>query len=76
MGAAGWHIALDVLDRWLGGAPIGRIVGMEAMKFNWGRLNEEYARQFSVKPMQPPALTRRTAPAHAALKRGRGPTLR
>jgi uncharacterized protein YndB with AHSA1/START domain len=48
MGAAGWHIALDVLDRLLAGRPIGRIVGPEAMKFGgWQRLNAEYARQFS-----------------------------
>ena len=33
MGAAGWHICFDVLDRLLSGNPIGRIVGPEAMKF-------------------------------------------
>jgi hypothetical protein len=33
MGAAGWHICFDVLDRLLAGQPIGRIVGPEAMKF-------------------------------------------
>ena len=49
MGAAGWHICLDVLDHLLGGAPIGRIVGPEAMKFGgWQRLNGEYARQFGI----------------------------
>src|SRR5262249_12710402 len=49
MGAAGWHIAFDVLDRLLGGAPIGRIVGSEAMSFEgWQRLNAEYAKQFGV----------------------------
>lgn len=47
MGAAGWHICLDVMDRLLGGAPIGRIVGPEAMKFGgWQRLYAEYARLF------------------------------
>ena len=47
MGAAGWHICFDVLDRLLGGAPIGRMVGMETMKFEgWQRLNAEYAKQF------------------------------
>jgi len=47
MGAAGWHICLDVLDHLLGGTPIGRIVGPEAMSFDgWQRLNAEYARQF------------------------------
>ena len=50
MGAAGWHICLDVLDRLLAGQPIGRIAGPEAMKFDgWRRLNAEYARQFGVK---------------------------
>jgi uncharacterized protein YndB with AHSA1/START domain len=48
-GAAGWHICLDVLDRLVGGAPIGRIVGGDAMKFEWQRLNAEYAEQFGVK---------------------------
>jgi uncharacterized protein YndB with AHSA1/START domain len=49
MGAAGWHICLDVLDRLLAGQPIGRIVGPEAMKFGgWQRLNAEYAKQFDV----------------------------
>jgi uncharacterized protein YndB with AHSA1/START domain len=47
MGAAGWHVAFDVLDRYLAGQPIGRIVGPEAMKFGgWQRLNAEYAKQF------------------------------
>ena len=49
MGAAGWHICLDVLDRALAGQPIGRIVGPDAMKFGgWQRLNAEYAKQFGV----------------------------
>ncbi len=47
MGAAGWHICFDVLDGLLGGAPIGRIAGPEAMKFGgWQRLHVEYATQF------------------------------
>ena len=50
MGAAGWHVCLDVLTRLLDGAPIGRLVGMDAMKFDgWQRLNAEYAKQFGVK---------------------------
>jgi uncharacterized protein YndB with AHSA1/START domain len=57
MGAAGWHISLDVLDRLLNGTPIGRIVGGEAMKFGWQRLNAEYAKQFGIEtpkwPSQP-----------------------
>ncbi len=48
MSAAGWHICLDVLDHLLGGTPIGRIVGGEALKFGWQRLNAEYAQQFGV----------------------------
>ena len=49
MGAAGWHIAFDVLDRLLNGTPIDRIVGAEAMKFaGWQRLNAEYAKQFAI----------------------------
>jgi uncharacterized protein YndB with AHSA1/START domain len=49
MGAAGWHIAIDVMDHLLGGDAIGRIVGPDAIKFDgWKRLNAEYARQFGV----------------------------
>jgi len=48
MGAAGWHICFDVLDRLLSGTPIGRIVAGEAMKFDWPRLNSEYAKQFGI----------------------------
>jgi uncharacterized protein YndB with AHSA1/START domain len=48
MGAAGWHICFDVLDYLLSGTPIGRIVGREAMKFGWPRLNSEYAKQFGI----------------------------
>jgi len=47
-GAAGWHICLDVLARLLSAEPLGRIVGIEAMKFDWQRLNAEYAAQFGV----------------------------
>jgi uncharacterized protein YndB with AHSA1/START domain len=59
MGAAGWHICFDVLDRLLSGAPIGRIVGPEAMKFaGWQRLHAEYAKQFGVEtPNLPPKAT-------------------
>ena len=55
-GAAGWHIALDVLDRLLANQPIGRMVGPEAMKFGgWQRLNAEYAKQFGVEAPSWPA---------------------
>ena len=49
MGAAGWHICLDVLAHELDGQPVGRMVGMEVMKFDgWQRLHAEYAKQFHV----------------------------
>ena len=48
MGAAGWHICFDVLDRLLSGTPIGRIVAGKAMKCGWPRLNSEYAKQFRI----------------------------
>ena len=49
MGAAGWHISLDVLDHHLAGKVIPRIAGPEAMRFEgWQRLHVEYAKQFGV----------------------------
>jgi uncharacterized protein YndB with AHSA1/START domain len=49
MGAAGWHICFDVLDRLLSGTPIGRTVGPDAIKFGgWQRLHAEYAKLFGV----------------------------
>ena len=51
-GAAGWHICLDVMDRMLDGAPIGRIVGSDALKFEWQRLNAEYAEQFGIESLK------------------------
>jgi len=46
-GAAGWHISFDVLDRLLGGTPIGPISGPQAMKLaGWQKLVAEYAKQF------------------------------
>jgi uncharacterized protein YndB with AHSA1/START domain len=55
MGAAGWHICFDVLDHLLSGTPLGRIVGGDAMKFEWGRLNTEYAKQFGVEAPKLPS---------------------
>jgi uncharacterized protein YndB with AHSA1/START domain len=56
MGAAGWHICFDVLDRLLTGKPIGRLVGPDAMKFGgWQRLNAEYSRQFGIEAANPRA---------------------
>jgi uncharacterized protein YndB with AHSA1/START domain len=51
MGAAGWHVCLDVLDHLLNGTPIGRIVGGDALKFaGWQRLHAEYTKLFGVEP--------------------------
>jgi len=51
MGASGWHISLDVLDRLLSGQPIGRLAGPDAMKVGeWNRLVGEYATMFGVEP--------------------------
>jgi uncharacterized protein YndB with AHSA1/START domain len=51
MGASGWHVALDVLDRLVNGWPIGRIAGSDAMQIReWNRLVGEYATQFGVEP--------------------------
>ncbi len=56
MGAAGWHVCFDVLDRLLCGTPIGRIAGPKAMNFpGWQRLHAEYAQQFGIEaPNWPP----------------------
>jgi len=48
MGAAGWHICFDVMDRLLDEQPIGRIVGSDALKFDFQRLHAEYATQFGI----------------------------
>jgi uncharacterized protein YndB with AHSA1/START domain len=49
MGAAGWHICFDVMERLLAGEPIGRMAGPETMKFGgWQRLHAEYAKQFGI----------------------------
>jgi uncharacterized protein YndB with AHSA1/START domain len=58
MGAAGWHVCFDVLDRLLEGRPIGRIVGPDAMKFGaWQRLHAEYARLFGMEVVNWPPKT-------------------
>jgi uncharacterized protein YndB with AHSA1/START domain len=58
-GAAGWHISFDVLDRLLGGTPLGRIVGADAMKFEgWQRLTAEYAKQFGLDNPASPLTTK------------------
>lgn len=51
MGAAGWHVCFDVLERLLGGDPIGRIVGGDALRFDgWQRLHAEYVKQLDALP--------------------------
>jgi uncharacterized protein YndB with AHSA1/START domain len=56
MGAAGWHICFDVLERALAGRPIGRLVGPAAMGFSgWQRLHAEYARQFGIQGPSAPS---------------------
>jgi uncharacterized protein YndB with AHSA1/START domain len=58
-GAAGWHIAFDVLDRLLAGEPIGRISGGDAMRFGgWQRLVAEYAKQFGIEASSWPTKVR------------------
>jgi hypothetical protein len=57
-GAAGWHVAFDVLDRLLGGTPIGRMTSADAMKMAaWHRLVADYAKQFGTElpKWSPPA---------------------
>jgi len=50
-GAAGWHLCCDVLDRLLTGAPLGRLVGADALQLDgWQRLTQEYAEQFGIEP--------------------------
>ena len=56
MGAAGWHICFDVLERFLSDQPIGRMVGANTLQFaGWQRLNAEYAKQFGVEMPRWPA---------------------
>jgi uncharacterized protein YndB with AHSA1/START domain len=63
MGAAGWHICFDVMDRLLDGDPIGRTVGPDAMNFGgFQRLHAEYAKQFGLQaPAWPPNAAKREA---------------
>ena len=50
MGAAGWHLCLDVMAAYLDGDPMGRIVAGDALKFEgWQRLHREYQAKFGVK---------------------------
>jgi uncharacterized protein YndB with AHSA1/START domain len=50
MGAAGWHICFDVMERLLDGEPIGRIVAGDAMQLaGFHRLHKEYAAEMGLK---------------------------
>jgi len=62
MGAAGWHICIDVMALRLRGTPIRRWAGGEAMKFGgWQRLTAEYAKLFGVEtPRLPPNAAKET----------------
>jgi len=55
-GAAGWQICFEVMERFLAGDPLGRMVGPSVMRLGgWQRLTEEYATQFGVQnPKWPP----------------------
>ena len=56
MGAAGWHICLDVLDKHLAGSPIGRTVGPKAMQVpGWQDLLAGYSTLLGVEPPSWPA---------------------
>jgi uncharacterized protein YndB with AHSA1/START domain len=46
--AAGWHICFDVMERWLDGEPLGRIVGKDAASNGWQELNAAYAERFGI----------------------------
>jgi len=49
MGAAGWHVCFDVLERFMDGQPLGRMVGMEMMKVGaWQQLNAKYTKEFGL----------------------------
>ncbi len=52
-GAAGWHIAFDVLDRLLSAKPAGRLAADDAARMAaWQQLVAEYGKQFGVKSPQ------------------------
>jgi uncharacterized protein YndB with AHSA1/START domain len=47
MVAAGWHLCLVVLDRMLGGDPVGPIRGRDAMDHGFEDLRDAYAARFA-----------------------------
>jgi uncharacterized protein YndB with AHSA1/START domain len=46
--AAGWHLCLVVAEHLLDGAPIGPIVGEDAMRYGWQDLHDAYAEQLGI----------------------------
>ena len=42
--AAGWHLCLAVLREHLGGHPVDRVVGEDALAHGWYELNDRYGR--------------------------------
>ena len=49
MGAAGWHLCIDVMDAMLAKEPLGRIIAGDALQFaGWQQLNAEYSKKFGL----------------------------
>ena len=49
MGAAGWHVCFEVLQRLLAGQPLGRIAGPAAMQVSgWEKLHADYQKLLGV----------------------------
>lgn len=49
MGAAGWHVCLDMLERELAGEGLGRLVAQDAFKHpGWQKLHAEYSKLFGI----------------------------
>jgi uncharacterized protein YndB with AHSA1/START domain len=46
--AAGWHICLDVAERFLDGNPVGAIVGENARNYGWDELHDAYAEMLGI----------------------------
>ncbi len=48
MGAAGWHLCVDVLQQYIAGTPQGRTVGTDALQSaDWHRLHAMYREEFA-----------------------------
>jgi uncharacterized protein YndB with AHSA1/START domain len=46
--AAGWHLCIDVAERFLDGKPVGPIRGRDAMNHGWQQLHDAYAERLGV----------------------------